>query len=284
MPGIFSGCREAGTNENGRVSITDDLGRKIKVPQELKNGLIGLSPAVTEILAEVVPKEFLLARTKACDFPEWVLDKPELESYPLDIESIISLEPDLLFSEKGIVPEDVLKKLQGFGIETYVFDYQSPMDVARATKILGEIFPQLSSQSEEANTRFLEGINAEKVEEKSGLTAIGIIWTDPIYVFGHNTILTGELNWIGIENAIDSVFSVPYPEISREYLLKKDPDMIFGMTHLEFHENLVIRFPELSNLKAYRDSSIFDVNHDLFTRPSPRIPLLMKELKALAYE
>ncbi len=262
----------------------DGFGREVIIPEKLERGVIGLSPAVTEILAQVVPPDMILARTKACDFPEWIMEKESVESYPLDIESIISLDPEIIFSEEGIIPEDALKKLKEFGIESYIFRFESPGDISDAFLTLAKIFPELSQNAEKASNHFHTALEKERVREMSGKTALGLIWTEPIYVFGHNTILSSELELIGLTNAIDSVFSVPYPEISREYLLKIDPDIIFGLEFQEFDKNLVQRFPELRNLTAFRDSTIFEVNPDLFTRPSPRIPILLAELKSLALE
>jgi ABC-type Fe3+-hydroxamate transport system substrate-binding protein len=265
-------------------SIRDDLGREVLTPGGLKNGVIGLSPALTEIICQVFPKEKILARTRSCDFPEWVLEKPEIESYPLDIESIISLKPELLFSEKGIIEPEIIKKLKEFGIETYIFQYEGPEDISRAMLKMGEIFPEIQGKVSESVREYSIKIKKLKREKNSGLTVLGLVWTDPIYVFGYNTVFTRELEWLGAKNVIDSVFSIPYPEISREYLLMIDPDLIFGISFEEFQVKLVKPHPELRNLKAYQNSKIFSLNHDLLTRPSPRIPVLLSQMDRLIYE
>lgn len=280
---VISGCKESDQGSDRSV-IRDDLGREISVPAGLDRGVIGLSPAVTEILASVVPSEMILARTQACDYPSWILEKPEVNSYPLDIESIVALSPDMLFSEVGIIPEDNLAKLREFGIETYVFSFENVSDVSRAMVSVGEIFSEIQKDCQASADDFDEKINREKYEHDSVLSVFGMIWTDPVYAFGYNTILSSELEIIGAKNAIDSVFAVPYPEISREYILKLDPDYFLGISYNEFHEKMVMPYPELSSLKAYRNSNFVEVDNDLLTRPSPRIPQLLSDLKEALYE
>jgi len=226
----------------------------------------------------------ILARTRACDYPLWVLEKPEIESYPLDIESIISMKPELLFSEKGMIDPELIEKLKDFGIETYIFDYTSPEDISRTMLEMGRIFPEIQKEAILSAQNYKQELKVFKRERNSGLKVLGLVWSDPIYVFGYNTIFTRELEWLGVKNALDTVFSNPYPEISREYLLKIDPDLIFGISFEDFEFQLIKPHPELRNLTAFKNAKIYKLDHDLLTRPSPRIPILLQEMSSLIYD
>ncbi len=243
-------------------------------------GVIALSPALTEISAEVFPEDLILARTQACDFPEWVKEKPIVQSFPLDLEGLIKYEPDIVFSEPGIIDNQSIEKAKELGLEIKVFDLSHIEGISNAMVWMGDKFPEFEERAQARSELYLNSIQSLKSSNEKNKTVLGIIWSDPIYVFGYNTILSSELEVLGYKNAIDSIFSVPYPEISREYLLKLDPDYIIGMSMAHFDEKLARPYPELKLLKAYKNNRIHGLDHDLFTRPSPRVPRLLEDLKA----
>jgi len=119
ITGIYSiiffafSCSSSSNNENQSVSnvIIDDLGREIEL-NDVPKRVISLAPSITEIIYFIDTEEKLVARTQACDYPEEVKKLPIVSTYPLDIESIVKLKPDLVFSVDGIVNADQIKKLE----------------------------------------------------------------------------------------------------------------------------------------------------------------------------
>ncbi len=110
-----------------------------------------------------------------------------------------------------------------------------------------------------------------------------ITWQDPIYVYGRNTILTDKLRLAGAENAVDSVFSAPFPALSREYILKINPDIILGGSFEKLDSTFFSRYPELKKTNAYRNRRVYAVTDDLNSRPSPRVVEAVAELLYLIH-
>ncbi len=259
------------------VSIEDELGRTILIKKDLER-IFSLSPALTEILFFSCPDSMIVARSQACNYPPEALMKTEISTYPFDIESIIALKPDLVFSEEGITSVEQLKLLEDNEIPIYMFKYSHVEDIFEAIKKTG----QLCNCSMKANKKIeklkhrLDSVKEDKIRD---IKTLGLIWTDPIYVYGLNTLFTSQLNEIGVKNAVDSVFTRPYPELSREYFLKINPDVIFGPSFEHLDSTLFLKFPELKRVKAYKNKNIFEIDGDILTRPSPRsidAMLLMK--------
>lgn len=258
------------------------MGRSIQVQENLER-VFSLSPALTEILFFACPDSIIVARSQACDFPPEALEKKEISTYPFDIESIIFQNPDLVFSEEGITSIEQLKILDENNIPVYIFNYHKVKDIFDAIKRVGE----LCDCSDEVNYK-LKDLRAslDSVSEDTliGLNALGLIWTDPIYVYGRNTLFTDQLNQIGIQNAVDTIFGRLYPELSREYILKINPDIIYGFSFEHLDSTLFLKFPELKRIKAYKNRNIFEVDGDIMTRPSPRSIEAMKIMKSYLNE
>ena len=279
---IFStSCNKVSDSQdsNKSSSIIDDLGRTIIIPLKVER-ILSISPAMTETLFFACRDSQVVGRSQACNFPPEAIQKPIVSTYPFDLESIIALAPDIVFSESGITSSDQVKMLENNGINLFMADYKNMDDVFKVIRKVAGIC-QCEREKEIAN---LEGrLKALKNDNYPYKKALGLIWTDPIYVYGHNTLFTDQLKFIGMENAVDSLFQRPYPEITREYLLKIDPDIIFGSSFERLDSTLFKNYPELKRINAYKTHSIFEIESDILTRPGPRSVLAIELMKNAVY-
>lgn len=95
-------------------TVTDDYGRRVVVPAQPQR-VVSLSPAVTEIMFALGAQDLLVGRTDFCVYP------PEAEAIPsiggisnLNIESILSLKPDLVISG-SMVGKKVTDQMDAMG-------------------------------------------------------------------------------------------------------------------------------------------------------------------------
>jgi iron complex transport system substrate-binding protein len=269
---FFFSCQNETGNQNSKAPNGNE--------KDLK--LIGLSPALTEMLFFACPDSIILARSQACNYPEEALKKPIIQTYPLDIEALIALQPDLILNEEGIIALDQIELIKKQDLNIKTFQYRKMSDVFNAILEVGNLC--LCSDS------VVKKVNKQKATLKAlkknsiGKKAIGLIWTDPIYVYGQHTLFTDQIAYLGLENPIDESFDKQYPEVSREYLLRINPDIIFGLDFAHLDSTLFSDFPELKRLKAYKDSAIYFVDSDILTRPGPRSILAITEMQKAVYE
>lgn len=238
--------------------------------------IMGLSPALTEILYFACPDSMIVARSQACNFPEEALDKPIIQTYPLDIEGLIILKPDMILNEEGIISEEQINLIKDKNLNIKTFNYRKMDDVFNAiTEVSKFCDCELVVKSKIDDLK--DGLqNIPKIPGDK--KALGLIWNDPIYVYGSNTLFSDQLKYIGIENSISEDFNKQYPEISREYLLKINPDIIIGGSFKYLDSVFFKKYPELKRIRAYQDSAIYDIDSDLITRPGPRSVLAIQEI------
>jgi iron complex transport system substrate-binding protein len=271
--------RKSTRTESEFITVTDDLGRKIKVVRRPKR-IMALAPSATEMLYAVADEKTIIGRTQNCDFPARVKEKPVVNNYPMDYEKIVLLKPDLVFTVEDITSAEVAAKLQDLNIPVYYQKFEKVSDIFRGLNDIGRLLHR-----EKAAQRVVDSLRQELAQLQvpatgTKLRVLAITWQDPIYVYGQNTLFTDKLRFLGAENAVTEVFAQPYPALTREYILKLNPDVLLGGTPAEMEKTFFQQYPELKKIKAYQQKRIYRATDNLMSRPGPRVVESIRELKS----
>jgi iron complex transport system substrate-binding protein len=268
------------------ITVTDDLGRRLQVPRQPRR-VMALAPSATEMLFAVASDEQIIGRTQACNYPAGVKDKPVVNTYPLDYEQLVMLQPDLVITVEGITSPEAAAKLAELGIPVYFQKFEQVEDVFRGLTDLGRLLhrQERARQLADSLRAELARLQAQAASRSAAPRprVLAITWTDPIYVYGRNTLFTDKLKYIGAENALTETFAQPYPALTREYILQLNPDIILGGSFDKMEATFFNLYPELRQVKAYREKKIYAVDDDLMTRPGPRVVASIRELNELIH-
>ncbi|MBC7922060.1 MAG: ABC transporter substrate-binding protein [Ferruginibacter sp.] len=263
--------------------LTDDLGRTVTLPEPPRR-VMALAPSLTEMLFFVCDPGQVVAVTQNDNFPAAVNHKPVVNTYPMDFEGLLMQKPDLVFTTDGMTSLADAERIGKMGIPVYYQTYQTVEDVLTGILDIGRI----TGHADRATAR-VDSLRARlrAIEQRTkGLSrprVLSITWTDPIYVYGKNTLLTDKLRLAGAANAVDSVFKVPYPALSREYILRLNPDVVLGGPLGRMDSTFFRLYPELKRTSAYRHRRVYRVTDDLNARPSPRVVEAVEELRSLIH-
>jgi len=257
----------------------DDIGQEITLLQAPRK-VMSFSPALTEILFAICSDEQIVAVSPVCNFPDRVKSKPIVSNYPVDQEAVLSISPDLIFSEDGITPIDVAEQLKSLGKPVYFQKYHSVLDLLNKIDSIGAWLGR-SEQAKYLTDSLKKEIQSIKGQQPtSHLPKVLVItWQQPIFAYGKNTLMTDKIRLAGGKNAVDEVFDKNYPELTREYILKINPDILFGGTFSKMDSTFFQLYPELKEISAYKNKHIYALTDDLATRPSPRVLESVREIK-----
>jgi iron complex transport system substrate-binding protein len=286
MPLIFTACGNQKADINKEVHIVkDDLGREIKLSSRPKR-VFALAASMTEMLYAILDTSTIIARTPQDNFPAAVYSKPVVSNYPVDYEEILRLKPDLIFTIEGITPLDVASRLEELGVPVYYQKYNKVNDVFTGLEDIGRIMGQEEKANSVADSlkKQVELLRQKYANASQSPKVLAITWSDPIYVYGRNTILTDKLQILGAENAVQESFDQPYPALTREYILKLNPDVLLGGSKEKLEEKFFSLYPELRKIKAYQQNRMFEPTDDLMSRPSPRVVESLVELEGFLYK
>jgi len=247
---------------------------------------MALSPALTEMLFALLPDSAVIAVTPHCNFPPQKTGrKPVVSVLPLDLEKILSLHPDLIFTEEGITSSSDLARLRELKIPVVSFSYRKVRDVltamdsirlwTNAGPVAAKLCDSLRLELNRLENR-AQNIPAAKRKQMLALT-----WTDPVFAYGAETWMSDKMWLAGGKNALDKPLAKLYPQLEREQLLKLNPDVLFGGRFEKMDSTFFRMYPELREIKAYRNRQIFELNDDLASRPGPRFLEGIREMKRL---
>lgn len=272
------------SERQGCQPATDALGREICIPRQPAR-VMGLSPALTEMLFFMLRPEQICAVTQNCNFPPLsVKGKPIINTYPLDIENLALLKPDLIFAEKGINSPQDIQQIEKMGIPVFLFEYKGIADILDAMDSIGKWCGARSSEKLKLDSLVGAYQNLNKIsremKEANRPAMLAITWLDPVFAYGYNTWMTEKMDLSLGRNALIKELDQPYPSLSRETILELNPDIIFGRSYGRMDSTFFRMYPELRKVKAYQNKMIFELNDDLASRPGPRFLEGIQEIRS----
>ncbi|MDX5480509.1 MAG: helical backbone metal receptor [Hymenobacteraceae bacterium] len=281
---LLGSCSEAREEQNRAIVLEDDLGREVRLKKQPER-VLALSTSMTEMLFAVLDTGSIVGRTQNDDYPAAALTKPVVNNYPVDYEQVLALKPDLIFTVEGITPLDVAARLEELGVPVYYQQYETVEDIFTGLEDIGAIMgrEQQATQLTDSLRREVRVLAGRYNNVQQPQKVLAITWKDPIYVYGQNTLFTDKLRILGAENAVKEVFEQPYPALTREYILKINPDVLLGGALEKLEADFFSLYTELRKIKAYQNKRIYDPTDNLMSRPSPRVVESLRELEGFLY-
>jgi iron complex transport system substrate-binding protein len=284
--------REFGKVREDKIPLTiiDDTGAVVTIPQEPQR-IISIAPSNTEILFALGLEDKIVGITNYCNFPEETKNIEKIgETFPLNLEKIVSLKPDLILAYAGQLNE--IPRLRELGLKVIVIEPLNLQETLKSIQMVATVcgIPEKGNILVENLSQRIDQIKTEvsnlEITKKPKVFIGGIYET--IWTPGEGTLFNELISLAGGIN-IAAGFS-GWTKISPEFILKEDPDIIIipiGAMNpgdeLKIKENIYQR-PGWSNLSAVKTQKIFIVNEDLFFRPGPRIVDGLERLYKIFYE
>ena len=238
-----------------------------KAPERIAS----LSPSLTEIIYEMGYGDKLVGKGSYCDYPEETALVTDIgrPSKP-DIDGIIALSPDVLFTATAIPTKD-LYRLEENGIKTVYIPY--PENITQFENIynaMGLIF-EGKFDGEASGEKAYDSIsrNLESNGEPLG---------NFVYITEGLTIATGDtfessiLSCFG-KNIAENGTDYGYP---KEYLVEFQPDIILLNNNYTIDD--LLSDEVYSQLTAVAEGKVYTINNVYFERPSNRIVELIHSL------
>ncbi len=203
------------------LMIQDGLKRTLSF-EKTPSRVISLVPSLTETLFDLGLEASIVGRTKFCIHP-----KPQIETVPVvggtkkvRFEKIRALKPNLIIANKEEnTKRDIEQLLTEYSI--YISDIRSFEDLKKFIHDMASIF-EVQSIANKMLDKIEQYPDFEPAVKKK---VVYIIWQKPIMTVGNDTFIHFMLNKSGFRNAFEQ--KMRYPIITKEDIIKADPDCIF---------------------------------------------------------
>lgn len=265
------------------ITVRDDLGIEVTLEKEPER-IISLAPSITEMLFSIGLEDKIIAVTDYANYPEAAKKKDSVGTITEpSIEKIVSLKPDLVIAAM-INKKETLKKLRSLDIKVAGFAPNSIDETLYTMKKVGKLTGNDKEAREIVTDLYLKLAKiidaVDKIlEDKDRPKVFYEIWSNPLYTAGKNTFIDDIIKTAGGINIGEKARGA-WPQYSLEMLLIENPDVYISSPHSAPHQVTPEKIKERKNydkIKAIKNNSVYVVNQDLVSRPSPRLIEGLKE-------
>ncbi|GIU82469.1 MAG: cobalamin-binding protein [Acidobacteria bacterium] len=258
--------------------ITDDLGRKIKLPLKVERA-VSLSPNLTEIIFAVGAGDRLVGVTTYCDYPEQAKQIEKIgDTLRPSLEKIVALKPDVVFVSTASQLKGFADTLERNGITLFVTDPDSFEKIYSSIEKIGEIF-QTEDQAKALVNQLKSRV--EKVEQRVKdlpKPRVFVQIDKSLYTVGKNSFITDLVRKAGGISVTEEL-ETDYPKLSKETALALNPEVIIITDSYDNNEpNEVFK-----NSDAVKNKRVYMVNADILSRPGPRIVDALEQVASLLH-
>ena len=246
--------------------------------------IVSLSPTATEDLFAIGAGDQVIAADDQSNYPAEA-PTTDLSGFEPNVEAIAGYEPDLVVY--ATEPGDLGSSLQDLGITALQLDAAPNLEVAY------DQIEQLGAAT--GHTEEAEGLVADMRSQVQGLvdsadpasgTSFYFELDDTYYSVTSRTFIGQLFRMLGLENIADEVGrgSGGYPQLSAEYIIQSDPDLIFLADTKccgQSPETVADR-PGWGGLTAVTDGGVVPLDEDVAQRWGPRVVDLLRQISDAA--
>ena len=256
------------------VTIADDDGVSVTLDAAPKR-IITFAPSATEIVYALGLGEKLVGVSgRYDDYPAAAKQVQEVGGagdFGVDpnIETVVSLEPDLLIAIEG---GDAWKsRLRELGVPVFTIDATDLADLIHDIGTVG----RLTGATQAADTLAARmAAEDQRIEEaiagEPRVSCFFEVYYPPLTTTGPGTFISDLLDRAGCDSTSASATS-DYPEWSVDDLVRKSPDVYLVSSESGVSPEAVGKRPGFDAIKAVASGNVILIDSDLVSRAGPRV-------------
>ena len=246
--------------------------------------IVSLSPTATEDLFAIGAGDQVIAVDDQSDFPPEA-PTTNLSGFDPNVEAIAGYQPDLVVF--ATEPGDLGASLEALGITALQLDAAPTLEVAfDQIEQLGVATGHAAeAETVVADLRAQVDALVERAVSSADLSFYFEL-DDTFYSVTSKTFIGQLFELLGLENIADAAGkgSGGYPQLSAEYIIESDPDLIFladteccGQT-----SETVAERPGWDEIAAVSNGGVVPLDEDVAQRWGPRVVDLLNEIASAA--
>lgn len=239
--------------------------------------IVSTAPSITETLFAMGLGPRVVGVTVYCKFPPAVVNLPKIGTYlEPNVESIVALHPDLVVVQKQANHlGDELARLHIRYIEVQSDNLDAIYAGARAIGKAADASAEAERFVRDMRTQLndLEKLTAHLPKPSVAF----IVGHEPgslrdIFVGSGSSYFSDLLTYVGATNVFSDA-ATPYPSVSLENILLRNPDVIIEISGdtAENRSQVLALWQGWPSLKAVTSGHVYPVDSDLFIVPGPRM-------------
>jgi len=253
------------------IKVVDDTGRTVELGSAAKK-IISLAPHITESLYAAGAGKKIIGAVSYSDYPEEAKLIPRVGGYPtVDIERIVSLQPDLVIAWASGNNSKQIEKLMSLGLTVFLSEPRYPKDIANTIKRFG-VLAGTSTIANKKHDEFLTHYNSLK-ERFSGKEKVKVfyqIWNKPLMTINGEHLISNIIELCGGENVFSGL-KILTPKISLESVIAENSEVIVSGGMGKERPDWLDDWKSWPEMPAVKNQHLYFVDPSLMQRVGPRI-------------
>jgi vitamin B12 transport system substrate-binding protein len=236
-----------------------------------KPKVIALAPHIVEMLYSIGAEQQILATSEFSDYPEAAKQLPRVGNYlRLQLESIVSLQPDYIFAWRNGSPADDLAKLEQLGYQVVYSEPKTFTDIADEIQLFATLTghePQGRQLAQTFNSK-LQQITA-RFHHKSKLLGFYELWHQPLTTIAMHSWPQQHLDICGVTNPFITL-PTAYPQVSIEQAVSQPLQLIIQPLSVNQQDKIGFNWQQWPALPAIKHQQIIKPDADKMHRMTLR--------------
>lgn len=272
------------------LTITDALDNEVTIDEQPER-IVSVIPSNTEIAFALGLEDEIVGVSDHDNYPEEVQEKESIGGLEMNIEVILSLDPDLVLAHGSSAEssQEGLQQIRDSGINVFVVnDAQDIKGTYEAIDQIGQV-TGTQEEADEIVNNMEEGFanlseTAEEIPEEERKSVFFEVSPEPdIFTAGQNTFFASLLEVVGADNAAEEMDG--WVSIDPESIVELDPEVIIT-TYGHYSDNpveQVVSRDGWGSVAAVENEDVYDIHSDIVSRPGPRLVEGAEEIAEVVY-
>ena len=255
------------------VTVEHALG-ELTIDEEPER-IVSLSPSNTETLFAIGAGDQVEAVDEYSNYPEEA-PTTDLSGFTPSVEAISEYDPDLVILSDSAI--DTAEQLDAVGIPALVLGGAADLDgVYDQIRLLGQVTgntEEADAEAERVETEFNEVVEATLAELGDVEFTFYQELDDTLFSATSGTFVGQIYDAFGLVNIADRADddeSGGYPQLSAEFVVEENPDLIFLSYGDEAAVEAVAERPAFDTVSAVETDSVYLLDADIASRWGPRV-------------
>ena len=242
---------------------------------------VTLSPVIAEWVSEILGQneieKKLVGVSEYSQYPKFLEKIKTIGPYPqIQVEAVLKLKPTLVLASSEYNRADQIEALKKLKLKVEVLPKETFSEMEAWILKLGQAISE-PEKAKLAAKKWKQGI--QYLETKLSMNTPRLkrvmiqVQDSPLIVVGGDSFLNEAFEKIGFQNIFKDMKQA-YPKVSRESVLKENPEAIFIldlMVHEDEFAKTKVKWENYKKLKAVEDQQIKTIPGDDFARCSLRL-------------
>lgn len=253
------------------IRVTDDAGDEIVLAQPATR-IISLAPNLTELLFAAGIGDRIIGTVRHSDWPVEAAAIPLVgDSFNLDIETIVRLQPDLILLWESGNTAAAYRKLKDLGFTVYRSEPDTVDKIASSLVRLGRLggTEQIADKTGNELLAQIEQLR-KHYAHRSAVRVFYQFWDRPVFTVNGHHLINHIIELCGGSN-IYADLSTLTPQVNPESVLERNPQVIIASGETDTPPQWLDDWRHWPELSASTNGHLYSIPPDYIQRHTPRI-------------